>query len=737
MEKIELEKLKNRDAADLNNDEELNQKLHDLYLELSSRENETCLRAFHVIQTLADCNVPHAMYILSKAYDYGWGTTKDEKMAYIYFNRALELEWMDAKFEDAMKHIEVRESEEDFNIGFETLIELTNQNYTKAALELAKLFIAVEDEDEDAKNLNQSGLEILDSLVQEKYAPAVRELGMCYLKGHPVDQDSSEGIAYLEHAYYLGSVPAIVDLAEFYLEDTENEKQLQKAIEYLYKACVFEDMRAYYVLSSCYHFGTGVPEDEEEGLKLLKKSADGHYGPACMDLGRYFLDEANSESCLDPSAKFNAGVLYLENAESLGEMDATFRLGLEFLDHSPELAFQKFKKLENRNHPEGLNMLGVCYRQGRGTEPNMEKAFQCFKKSAELGEENAMLSLCDCYFDGIGTKQNYKKAFHWCKKSVENGCAYAKSKLALCYYKGYGCKVNEKKALSLMQEAVDIGNPDAKFLLGMMLIDQEFPSDNDQIKAFELFQSAAEDGNPDAINELGSCYLDGLGVEKNEEQAVSLFQKAAKMGIDAAQFQYGSCLHFGIGCEKNMEESVYWLQKSADQGYLPAVHALGTCYMEGNGVDQNVELAAELFKEAALQDFPDAMISYGYYFLDVEDDRETAITWMAEAARQGSAEGMFALGQLLYTGDGGEQDERAVQLFRKAADLGNDGGQYMLGYCYYYGYCLEQDEEQAKEWLLMSARQGNEEAIEFLNEQFMMNIDPESGEEEEHEDDEA
>ncbi|CAB4428139.1 unnamed protein product [Rhizophagus irregularis] len=62
----------------------------------------------------------------------------------------------------------------------------------------------------------------------------------------------------------------------------------------------------------------------------------------------------------------------------------------------------------------------MCYKNGKGTEKNLEKAFHLYQKAAENDEENAMNSLAICYENGEGTEKNLEKAFYWYQKGAEN-----------------------------------------------------------------------------------------------------------------------------------------------------------------------------------------------------------------------------------------------------------------------------------------------------------------------------
>lgn len=74
----------------------------------------------------------------------------------------------------------------------------------------------------------------------------------------------------------------------------------------------------------------------------------------------------------------------------------------------------------------------------------------------------------------------------------------------------------------------------------------------DYSKAFDCFIKAADEENPDTFFCVGNCYLNGLGVDKNEKAAADWFKKAAEMGEPDAMFHLAWMYQEGVGVEKTM-----------------------------------------------------------------------------------------------------------------------------------------------------------------------------------------
>ena len=73
---------------------------------------------------------------------------------------------------------------------------------------------------------------------------------------------------------------------------------------------------------------------------------------------------------------------------------------------------------------------------------------------------------------------------------------------------------------------------------------------------------------------MGLHYLGGLGVDKDEQQAVRFFRLAADMGDAAAMLNLGLCFARGKGVEKNEQEAVRWLSAAAQAGNEEAARIL-------------------------------------------------------------------------------------------------------------------------------------------------------------------
>ena len=99
-------------------------------------------------------------------------------------------------------------------------------------------------------------------------------------------------------------------------------------------------------------------------------------------------------------------------------------------------------------------------------------------------------------------------------------------------------------------------------------------------RGIEQLRQAAEQGHAVAQSILGSLYLAGEGVAKDDREAAKWFRKAAEQGNAEAQFNLGIMYLTGEGVPEDDREAVKWLRLAAEQGHaLPL--ARGSAHTTG------------------------------------------------------------------------------------------------------------------------------------------------------------
>ena len=113
------------------------------------------------------------------------------------------------------------------------------------------------------------------------------------------------------------------------------------------------------------------------------------------------------------------------------------------------------------------------------------------------------------------------------------------------------------------------------------------------------YKKAAESGYISALNNLAHFYLFKETIYKDIPRGLQYAIKAAEYGDEEAQNALGLCYEEGIGVEKNYEEAYKWFSLAVKNGAGPcALHNLARCYREGKGVAIDKNKAAMLKQKA-------------------------------------------------------------------------------------------------------------------------------------------
>ena len=110
---------------------------------------------------------------------------------------------------------------------------------------------------------------------------------------------------------------------------------------------------------------------------------------------------------------------------------------------------------------------------------------------------------------------------------------------------------------------------------------------------------AADHGDVDAQLRLGTRYLLGDGVKRDDAQAAAWWRKAADLGQASAQYNLGYLYLIGRGVQTDAVQAMEWYHKAADQGHAQAEKDLGVLYFKGQGVARDYVEAHKWYSIAA------------------------------------------------------------------------------------------------------------------------------------------
>ena len=212
------------------------------------------------------------------------------------------------------------------------------------------------------------------------------------------------------------------------------------------------------------------------------------------------------------------------------------------------------------------------------------------------------------------------------------------------------------RPLAELRKAADNGDSAAQLVLGNSYdFGVNGLSKSPKLSA-EWYTKAAAQGNANAQNNLGSMCGRGVGVARNEVEALRLYRLAAKQGLAPSMCNLAEYLDLGKGCEKNPVLAVLWMKRAAELGDASAQGQLGALYGQREGCPLPIN-----YKEALRMSRLSA-------------DQENLLA-------------MCNLGGIYENGQGVPRDlDGGCRLYRKAIALGHEPAKNYLRYLVHIGH---------------------------------------------------
>ena len=311
----------------------------------------------------------------------------------------------------------------------------------------------------------------------------------------------------------------------------------------------------------------------------------------CAENYSFYLRQAGGDFVVKDG--YNAKIAWAYEFLMSGDYDKAYSIVEDVIKNADDVREDADDDWYSFSLKEAYYLAAACTRFGDGTEVNYEKSGEYLMKAAELGHQDAQVWLGSAYrFGAYGFEKNSEKAVEWYTRAAEQG---------------------EQKLIQLMS------------------------------------CDACIDSYDHALTSLGSCYIYGEGVEKDETKAYELFRKAAELGNLSACFMVGEMYLGGIGVEKNEKAAFTWLRKAAVEAntvtYANACLLTGYCYDKGIGTSKDTDRALKFYKKAlenAKANDDNELYAQGQYYMALhylnKKDKEKYNEYIREAAKLGSEE---------------------------------------------------------------------------------------------------
>ena len=451
---------------------------------------------------------------------------------------------------------------------------------------------------EDFKKAEQ----ILISESEKGNLLAIHDLGKLYSTDKLGENDDEKSFSFYREALHAFTVIEPNADSMFPYEPRYEGQNMKSA-----------DMRSYvwYRIGKMHCYGLGTKQNYEKAFEWFLKSAQEGNKFAQYSLANLYYYGNGAEKNLKEAFGW-----YMRSAKQ-GQPYASYAVAQmyskgEYVEHDEKTAqeyynqaLSGFLKLEADGQADDnlFYKIGAMYKNGLGTEADMNKAIDYFKRSAELNNKNGLYEYGKALLIGENITQDIPKAMDCLEKAVRLGNLNAKRFLALEYISGEHIEQDIDKGIEMLTECADGGDPLSCFMLGRIYFKGEFVN-RDLSKAEKYLLMADKDSgyacyylgrlyleeeiydldkavewlekavNYDEIKAYASYSLAKILLEDNKyhdtQKAIKLLELSAEEN-NWASFLLGRLYVFGTeDIEKDKEKAMEWLNRSADDGNVYA-----------------------------------------------------------------------------------------------------------------------------------------------------------------------
>jgi TPR repeat protein len=291
--------------------------------------------------------------------------------------------------------------------------------------------------------------------------------------------------------------------------------------------------------------------------------------------------------------------LLTENPKGLVRIslrDSALTLKLTYINKLPVILFLALSFLSAFAHADDSSLTKEA--NAALAQKDYSSAFSKFTVLAQHGNAIAQFNLGAFYLNGQGVQKDDKQAFGWFAKSAAQGNARALQVIQSAAARGNENATIELNKIQphgqLQQSSSVAGDEKSLWAAAHTALAQK-----DYSGAFSIYTVLAQHGNAIAQFNLGACYINGQGVQKDEKQAFDWFEKsavqgntqalqviqsAAARGNAIAQYSLGDFYLNGQGVQSDEKQAFDWLTKSAAQGSIPALQVIQKAAANGNAL---------------------------------------------------------------------------------------------------------------------------------------------------------
>ncbi len=429
------------------------------------------------------------------------------------------------------------------------------------------------------------------------FADAEYRIARCYIEGAGVPSSRREGVRWLLRASEHGHVEAQALLAAIYIDgapldsasvlggavrlfgtDAIAGPDHVAAMHWARIAAERGSAEAQAILA--YILASGPPElrDLDEADLWYGRSAaagcpHGLLGHALALMRKGGGETQNLEAigCLRRAAEAELpAALYLLGVASEQGMGVA---------RDRAAAAELYHRAAQKGHRSAQRSWGLALMHGVGVDANPCEGETWLRRAALAGEVEAAALVGNIYAAGGKLPPNHAEAASWFRRAAQAGHKGAARALGLLYLNGAGVARDPEEAALWLRASADSADAPVNAELGNLLLKGEGKAD-DCIRTCRNFEQAAASGDLVAAFNYGVCLAQGVGTERDDQEAAIWLRRAAS-SVAEAQFWYGQFLVHGRGVQRDQADGLSWIARAAERGLPEACSTLARARANG------------------------------------------------------------------------------------------------------------------------------------------------------------
>ncbi len=401
-------------------------------------------------------------------------------------------------------------------------------------------------------------------------ADAQYKLALMYRDGKEVEASDELYREWLKMAAGQGHASAQADYADILFE-SDSEEDRDEAMVLYSSAASKGNPNARSKLAAIVGGGRDDP-DRLEVLEICRQLAEsGH--PA--DLARYA--GALLKTAWDNDDRRLAYEKYMEAAEGCNP-DVLYQIAIMRRDgvgtkRSTNGYYEMLEKAARAGHMKAINEMGSICLKGKARAPDEKEAFEWFMKGARMGNAGCQYRVACMLRDGEGVEQNKAESDRWFHIHAHSSLAGYQQSLSEIVRTRPGIDADPDELL--MKAALTFHHKSVLQLASKYR--SGGPGESNQERARKCYVNAAETPGAPRLS-LADMYYEGVVFEQDYAKAAELYLSMPYILSTDKCFRMYQMLKDGIGVEKNEEEAQKYLKRAAARGHREARRILGMTY---------------------------------------------------------------------------------------------------------------------------------------------------------------